>query len=210
MSLLPSTLRSGAAPPLPHGRGPRAHSSVRVWLLHALVVLLSTLASSARPTQVTEHQAKAVMLLKFLGYVKWPERAFESPTSPLRIAVVGEDPFGEVLDETFKDKKFGEREIELLRFESVADLEPCHLLFAPASEATRLERILQWSKGRPVLLIGESKGFAEAGGCINFTIVDKKIAFEINKQAAKRADLELSSHILRLAKIVKDSGGGGK
>lgn len=210
MSPIPSTPHSGAAPPFTHGRGQRAHSSVRMWLLHVCVVLLAAFASSARESQITEHQAKAVMLLKFLGYVKWPERAFESPTSPMRIAVVGEDPFGEILDATFKGKKFGQREIELVRFKSVADLEPCHVLFAPASEAAKLDRILLWAKGKPVLLIGESKGFAEAGGCINFTIADKKIAFEINKEAAKRADIELSSHILRLAKIVKDSGGGGK
>ncbi len=143
------------------------------------------------------------MLLKFLSYVKWPERAFESPTAPLRVAVVGADPFGRALDDTFKDKRFGARGIELVRFKSVNEIERCHVLFAPASESSRLERILEQVRGRPVLLVGESKDFAAAGGCINFQLVDKKIAFEINPDAAKRAELELSSQLLKLAKIVK-------
>ena len=153
---------------------------------------------------MSEHAAKAAMLLKFLTYVKWPERAFESPGAALRIAVVGADPFGRVLEETFKDKKLGARGIEIVRFKSVSEIEQCHVLFAPASESTRVEQILEQIRGKPVLLVGESKGFAAAGGCINFQLVDKKIAFEINPEAAKRSELELSSQLLKLAKIVKD------
>lgn len=145
------------------------------------------------------------MLLKFLSYVKWPESAFDSPASPLRIAVVGADPFGRLLDDTFKDKKMGSRAVEIVRFKGVAEIERCHVLFTPEAEAPRLERILELTKGRPVLHVGESKGFAASGGCINFQLVDKKIGFEINTEAAKRAELELSSQLLKLAKIVKDA-----
>jgi hypothetical protein len=162
-------------------------------------------AGANNPPQISEHAAKAAMLLKFLGYVKFPERAFTGPTSPLKIAVVGADPFGRGLDETFKAKRFGAREIEIQRFKSVAELEPCHVLFVPEAEAARFERILEFCKGRPLLLVGESKDLAAAGACINFTINDKKIAFEINTDACKRAELELSSQLLKLAKIVKDA-----
>lgn len=160
---------------------------------------------AAREPQVSEHAAKAAMLLKFLSYVKWPERSFDSPASPLRVAVVGTDPFGKLLDDAFRDKRLGARPIELVRFKSVADIVSCHVLFTPEAEAPRLERILELTRGRSVLHIGESKGFAAAGGCINFQLVDKKISFEINVDAAKRAELELSSQLLKLATIVRDS-----
>ncbi|MBL8802610.1 MAG: YfiR family protein [Planctomycetes bacterium] len=172
-----------------------------------LLLVCAWLGLGAQPTrsQVTEHQTKAAMLLKFLPYVKWPERAFATPTSPLRIAVVGTDPFGKALDETFKDKKFGERPIEVVRFKGVAEVEACHVLFAPESEAPRLDKLLEKLTGKPVLLIGESKGFAANGGVINFVLKDKRVTFEINQDAAKRAEIELSSQLLQLATKVKDA-----
>jgi hypothetical protein len=175
-------------------------------MLRALIVLVGLGGAWANNTpQISEHAAKAAMLLKFLGYVKFPERSFESPTSPLKIAVVGADPFGRGLDEAFKDKRFGARKIEIVRFKSVAELDRCHLLFVPEAEAARLDRILEFYGARPPLIVGESKDFAAAGASINFTINDKKIGFEINTDAAKRAELELSSQLLKLAKIVKDA-----
>jgi len=149
-------------------------------------------------------------MLKFLSYVKWPEAAFENASAPVRIAVVGTDPFGQVLDSTFKDKKLGARPIQIVRFKSVEELERCHVLFTPQAEAPRLERILQRTRGWAVLHIGESAGFATSGGCINFQLIDKKIGFEINADAAKRAQLELSSQLLKLAKIVKDGKASGE
>jgi len=52
------------------------------------------------------------------------------------------------------------------------------------------------------------EGFAQSGGVINFVTVEKKIRFEINLDAAERADLKISSKLLRLAQIVKDEGNG--
>ncbi len=196
--------RASAAPPSPTRELADRLTPARVRLSHVFVALALLLSLGAATVQVSEHAAKAAMLLKFLSYVKWPERAFESPGAPLRIAVVGADPFGRVLDETFKDKKLGSHAIEIVRFKSIAEIEHCHVLFAPQSESARVEQILAQVRGKPVLVVGESKGFAAAGGCINFQLADKKIGFEINPEAAKRAELELSSQLLKLAKIVKD------
>ncbi len=195
---------AGVAPPPESREHAGSFARTRAWLSAVFVAIAVLLTAAAAPVQVSEHAAKAAMLLKFLSYVKWPESAFETPTSVLRIAVVGVDPFGRVLDETFKDKKIGAHPVEIVRFKSVSEIEDCHLLFAPDSESSRVERIVEKIRGKPVLLVGESKGFAAAGGCINFQVVDKKISFEINPDAAKRAELELSSQLLKLAKIVKD------
>jgi len=52
------------------------------------------------------------------------------------------------------------------------------------------------------LTIGDTKGFAQQGVIINFYIKDEKVRFEINVDAAKRANLKISAKLLRLAKIV--------
>lgn len=58
--------------------------------------------------------------------------------------------------------------------------------------------------GRKVLTVGEFEGFAKRGGMINFIIVDNRIAFEINIDAARRAGLSISSQLLKLAEIVRE------
>jgi hypothetical protein len=52
--------------------------------------------------------------------------------------------------------------------------------------------------------VGEKEGFAAEGGCMNFYLDDKRVRFEINPDAVKRARLKASSRLLQLARIVKD------
>ena len=52
--------------------------------------------------------------------------------------------------------------------------------------------------------MGESPGFASGGGGINFFIEGKRMRFEINPEATKRANLRVSSKLLRLARVVED------
>jgi preprotein translocase subunit Sec61beta len=52
--------------------------------------------------------------------------------------------------------------------------------------------------------VGESEGFATRGGVVNFFSEGKKLRFEINPQAAAQAEIEISSRLLRLAKLVAD------
>jgi hypothetical protein len=54
-----------------------------------------------------------------------------------------------------------------------------------------------------ILTIGESDGFAEIGGMINFIIVRGTLRFEINVAEVNRSGIKLSSKLLRLGKIVE-------
>jgi hypothetical protein len=49
------------------------------------------------------------------------------------------------------------------------------------------------------LTVGDTDRFVETGGMINFVKEGKKIRFEINEAAAKRAGLRVSSKLLSLA-----------
>jgi hypothetical protein len=52
--------------------------------------------------------------------------------------------------------------------------------------------------------------FARRGGIINFILEDDKVRFEINVEAAKQADINISSRLLTLAKIIPQTGTDGK
>ena len=60
-----------------------------------------------------------------------------------------------------------------------------------------------------MLTVGDTEGFAEMGGVINFTLVDNHVHFQINLDAAKVQRLKISSRLLRLAQIVRSGNTGG-
>jgi hypothetical protein len=155
----------------------------------------------------SEYELKAAFLFNFTKYVKWPERAFADEHSPIVIAVVGTDPFGHALDDVVREKSVGGRKFDVRRFKTVDDLDACHLLFVAPSESARLSKIREHYTGEATLLVGDTDHFAGRGGAIGFYIEDKKIRFEINTDATKRATLDLSSQLLKLARIVKDDQG---
>ena len=53
-----------------------------------------------------------------------------------------------------------------------------------------------------IVAIGETPGFAEECGIINFYLKNGKFRFEINIEASHRENLQISSKLLRLARIV--------
>ena len=162
-----------------------------------LLVLFATPQEAA-----PEYELKAAFLYNFATYADWPADAFPDPRAPFRVGVCGKDPFGPLLEEAFLGKTVGGRPIVVKRSPEVADLGSCQLVFVPASERT--SRALLALEGTRALTVGEREGFAQEGGCVNFYLEGKRVRFEINPEAAKRAGLKISSKLLRLARIVKD------
>jgi hypothetical protein len=156
-------------------------------------------AAAAEPSR--EYLIKAAFLYNFAKFTRWPADSFSDGSTPLRVCVFGEDPFGVAL-ESIADKTIRGREVSVRRIESVEVGTACHLLFISASEAARLPGILDSLRGRPVLTIADMPGFARSGGIINLkTNQNEKIRFEINVGIAKRAGLRFSSKLLKLAEI---------
>lgn len=164
----------------------------------------------ARAQSPSEHQVKAVFLYNFAKFIDWPSDPSPDSRDPVVIGIVGEDPFGNLLERTVKGKTVDRREIVIKRFKRGQDLRGCHILFVSSSESKHLRAIFESLKGASVLTVGETEGFARLGGVINFTLEDNQVHFEVNVDAAERARLKISSKLLSLAKIVRDEPHGGK
>jgi len=169
----------------------------------SLVLSVLFLAAAApQEREAPEYEIKAAFLYNFASFVEWPSSAFPDKESPFTVGVLGQDPFGSGLEEAFKGKTVNGRRIAVRRGSDVKELGACQVLFVSASEKERAAKILEALKGRPTLTVGDLSGFAALGGCINFYVEGKKVRFEINPEAAKRANLTLSSKLLRLARVV--------
>ena len=168
------------------------------------------LAGSVRPMENSrafpEYLIKAAYLYKFALFTDWPESAFADADAPLRVCVLGKDPFGPTLG-TIVGRKVGDRQVVTSYYANVEGVERCHVLFISRSKKKRLAKILEHLQNRPVLVVADTPKFMPAGGIVNFTIVEKQIRFEINATAAERAGLKLSSKLLMLAELYTAGSG---
>ncbi len=159
---------------------------------------------SPPPTAATasrEYLLKAAFLYNLANSTTWPTEAFSGPQKPLRLCILGEDPFGAAM-ETIEGKRIKERPLVAIRIDQVSDAEGCHIIFISTSKEERLRAILDYLRDRPILTIADMPNFARAGGIISLKTVEDRIRFDINVDAANAADLKLSSKLLRLGNIV--------
>jgi hypothetical protein len=156
----------------------------------------SCLGQDAAP----EYKFKAAYLYHFAQFVEWPPGAFANPKAPLVIAVLGQSPFGDELDRLFHGKTLNGHPLAVRTIHSAAEARTnCHVLFISSSEKGRLPELIGALRGASVLTVGENDGFTETGGMIRFVLVDKKIKFQINDDAAKAAGLTVPAKLLSLA-----------
>jgi YfiR/HmsC-like len=146
-----------------------------------------------------EYQVKAVCLYNFTQFTDWPASAFAGSNAPIVIGIVGEDPFGQTMEDVVRGEVVRGHPLMVRRLRADDDFRGCHILFFSHSEKKRLPELLDRLKTKAVLSVGEDDGFAEDGGMINLIVVNKTVQIEINQAAAEHAGLQISSKLLKLA-----------
>src|SRR6266404_289814 len=166
-------------------------------LIVALSVSLSwapeAFAQTSESSDSSEYLIKAGFIYNFAKFVEWPSTSFAQPDSPIVIGIVG-------------DKKIGGRGFMVKRLKwakDFKDLKDCNILFVSSSEKEHMDDVIRMLRWLPILTIGETPGFAERGGIIRFTLEDNRVRLEANVEAARQANLTISSRLLTLARIIQ-------
>jgi hypothetical protein len=162
----------------------------------ALVFFLARAAESQTPL---EYQVKAAFLLNFTKFIEWPPSESTVLDPSFGICIVGEDPFGPVLDRIVEGETFQGRKLAVARVR-VPLPASCPVVYVSKSEknvAGLLSRL-----GPGVLTVGEGPGFLGAGGMVAFVVDSHKVRFDVNQDAAARAGLRVSSKLLSVARSV--------
>ncbi len=168
-------------------------------MLLGLLSLTGQAAYGADAEVPKEYQIKAAFLYNFTKFVEWPAARFASASSPIVIAVLGENPFGDELAKLVKGRRVNGREIVIKSVTDTSEADSVHVLFICARNDRQLGPALAQLRADAVLTVGESAAFASAGGVITFTLVEDKVRFEINQAAGEQAGLKISSQLLKLA-----------
>lgn len=169
-------------------------------------LMLGLLVSGATPAPAgaqSEDHIKAAFLFNFARYVEWPKGAFENARAPVRICMAGAGDFAGVVAEAVSGKNVGDRDVEVVSGVALEQAGTCHILYVGDGFADGPEAVAASVERAHVFTVADREGFAERGGIANFIRADKKVRFEINPDAAKKAGLKVSSRLLRLAKVVK-------
>jgi hypothetical protein len=158
--------------------------------------------SSARAADaLSEYDVKAVFLLNFTKFIEWPAAAFEAPDSPITICILGEDPFGSMLNQVVEGEVVNRRKVAVQRIKHAPAQKSCQILFWSKSEGSAAKALPGLGPG--VLTVGEGENFVREGGMISFIIDNRRVRFDVHQTVAESAGLKLSSKLLSVARSVE-------
>lgn len=173
-----------------------------LWLMLALVFIPGTVLGQE---SAGEYELKAAMLYNLTRFVEWPAPAFADAQAPTVLCILGRDPFGDSLASIAANQTGGGRPVQIRRIPSGKEVRGCHVMYISSSERKNIAQILAILKGTSVLTVGEMAQFAARGGMIQFSLEERQVRFEVNLEAASESDIKISSRLLVLARVVKDS-----
>ena len=166
-----------------------------------LAAIILTAGLWPRPSQAeftAEYQVKAAFIYNFAKYVEWPRDTFASASAPIRLGIIGDNPFGEALDK-ISGKLINGHPLIIKELSDYNNLNRFQIIFICSSEIDQLEKIFPRVSTRPILTIAEDQVFHEKGGMITLVLRDNKVRFLINNEEAQKSRLLISSHLLKLA-----------
>jgi len=177
----------------------------RSYRILILIIFITTLAHLASPQYYAraannppiEYKVKAAYIIKFFNFFQWAALNSTKPDQPYRIGVLGDSPIYNALKEFLKTHEGSP--IELIEVRPGESLPNLHFLFISKNYNNPIQKVLSETQTMKILTIGEESSFCLKGGIVNFVIVNEKIKFEINRNAARESGIEISSRILRAA-----------
>ncbi len=171
----------------------------------ACLIAVAIVGGGARQPP-SEREVEAAFLCSFAEFVDWPGARADDP---VRVLVLGDDPFGKLLEQTVASRPLHSKSIEIRRSSHAEEAREVEMVYVGTGDPRRVAEILDALGGASVLTVGDISGFAAMGGTIGFVVEDKRVHFEINTGAAERAHLRISSRLLSLARIVDTPPRGG-
>ena len=155
---------------------------------------------AAPPGATSEARIKAGIVFNLARVVDWPEMATAANT--FVIGVVGDDAADPALD-GLSGKDVHRRACVVrdpLPPQAAAEAQ---IVYISQSQQADLQSLLGTLAGHPVLTVSEIGGFCESGGMVQLRRDRNRILLRVNREAAEKAGLRLSSELLKVAELVK-------
>lgn len=171
------------------------------WIL--FLALVPTLGGAEGHGGLSEQELKAAALNQIVHFTRWPAGTFAEADSPLVIGIYGHDPFGSLIDELVRDEIASGHPVKVVRCFTPEAAAACNVVYVSEAGLRSSDRLIRFLADRHILTVSGDEAFVEHGGIICLGVRSDRIRILVNLEAAKRANVTLSSKLLRLAEIVK-------
>lgn len=111
-----------------------------------------------------EYEVKATYLYSFSRFVEWPGQSPQVQADSFTICVLGENPFGPVLEATVAQETIAGKGVVAKQIPTPQDAANCRVLFISSSEDTRLKQIFTCLGTASVLTVSDLPQFTQRGG----------------------------------------------
>jgi len=158
-----------------------------------------------------EYQVKSAYIEKVSRFISWPEKKNIDEKDSFVIGIVGNNSFRETTSTYFKQQTMKNKKVSIIKVDNSVDINKCDLLFIDNSEKENLKKYIGIAEKNHVLVVADTKGFAEKGVHINLPIKDERVDLEVNYECMKAAGFSIESILLIYAEIVEcDKQDGAK
>src|SRR5712672_47793 len=140
-------------------------------LFAGVILLTGTRASTEQP--IDQNTAKIQFMHYVAQYAVWPKDALSSNDKQFVLGVLGENPFGDALQNYFKGKSVKTRAFVVKFFKTVEEIKACQMLFISSSEKSHFGQILGHLDDASILTISDTDGFLQKNGMIFMFITAK-------------------------------------
>jgi len=185
-------------------RGPLDGGAVGLIVL-LLWLLPWSFVMGQEPAVESPNRVKAAFLRNFAHYVTWPATSFENAHSPWRIGILGNAPFGEVVEKTLKGHTEQERSFEIHCSDSLEKLPPCQIIYIAFRDPERRRAVLAELKDKPVLTVSDATDILQEGGIVRFQ-VGERMRMSINLDQARAVSLKVQTKMLEVSSEVLENG----
>ncbi len=170
-----------------------------IFLLIAFLTLSTDLVDYAYMQKIdTQAKDRAIYLYNFAKMCEFPTKE-----GNFIITIIGENNgLLTELNNLAKTRMVGSQKIEVQNHQSIKESDKAHIIFITPDKSGLLIDAISKFKGKGTLIVTEKAGLAKVGATINFIIEENKPKFELNKSAAAKAGLNISSSLEKLAKNV--------
>lgn len=172
------------------------------------MALIAVLASAPHAWALDQNASapalKAAFILNFAKFTEWP--ALDDGT--LVVCVASDEPVATALQDLRSTATLDSRTVKIrLLPSSDHALNGCQIVFIGSQNPRLASALLEEAARGAILTVSDAARFAEWGGMIELFIEKDRMRFAVNVDAVTRSKLRLSSRVLGLAKIVRDTGG---
>jgi hypothetical protein len=175
----------------------RRRLHVRLLLALSCWPLLGAVSTSQA---FSEAQVKAAMVYNFASFTEWPEAG---AGRPLVVGVLGNDVLAQAL------RSMGNlgngRDVDVRTLNEGESLVQCQVLYFAGISDRAAAATLARVSALPVLTVGEQEHFTQLGGIIRLYPEGSRLRFDVDVSHATAVRLKISSRVLNLARLVKDS-----